>query len=88
MLEATAYNGTFYDQTILNMDRSSMKQIATYTNAAGSTSGTMASGSSSDGLISGNGAPLKISAISGGNITVKGAQAANYLQKNVKWWAG
>ena len=90
MLEATAYNGTFFDQTVLDMDRSWCKQIAVYTNASGATSGVNSSGNSADGLISGStvSGTLKITGISGGTITVKGANGANYLQKNVKWYAG
>ena len=70
----------------LDMDRPRTKQIAYY-GVVTATNATQ-SGSDANGLITANNAYLKISNISGGIITFKGGNAANYLYQNVKWYAG
>ena len=70
----------------VDLDRPHAKQIATYS----STSATSAvnSGTNTTGVITANSAPLKVSAINGGTITVKCGNNAAYQYKNVKWYAG
>lgn len=79
-------NGNTLAFAQLDMDRPRTKQIAYY--GAVSATNVIQSGNDASGLITGNTAYLKISAISGGQITFKGGNAANYYYQNVKWYAG
>lgn len=79
-------NSNMLGCAFVDLDRTFAKQIASYS----STSATNAanSGTSASGVITGNTAQLKVSAINGGTITIKDGNGANFIYKNVKWYAG
>ena len=87
-LEALANNGAIMQIAQLDTDRTAAKQIALFTNTSATTSTCITSGTNAAGVITANGGQIKVSAISGGTITVKTGNAAAYFSKSVKWYAG
>ena len=85
-VEGFGNNGANYGMAWLDKDRTWAKQVASYSTAS-STQATN-SGTSSTGVITGNTAHLKISGISGGNVTVKCGNGTATQYKNCKWYAG
>ena len=84
--EGVTANETYIGATWLDVDRNVAKQIATVNSSAGTTAQN--SGTNATGVITGTGAQPKISAISGGNITIKGGNNAIYYYVTNKWYAG
>ena len=83
----TGYS-TMLARAFLDTTKSSNKQIATNAQATNGTGTAVSSGTNATGVITAAGVQIKISAISGGTITVKTGNAANYKHINVKWYAG
>ena len=79
-------NGTIRGQAWFDVNRSAAKQVAAYS----SSSSTVAvnSGTNATGIITANGAQLKVSGISGGTITIKDGNNATYVYKDIEWYAG
>lgn len=87
-VEGWANNGAVLQSAWLDKDKSGAKQIAVYTTVTGTSATALSSGTNSDGLLTGNSAAIKVSGISGGTLTIKTGNAATYISKNVKWYAG
>ena len=79
-------NGNIRGQAWFDANRSAAKQVAAYTSTGGTTA--VNSGTNAAGIITANGAQIKISGISGGTITIKDGNNATYVYKNVEWYAG
>lgn len=80
------YQTTNISTTWLDTTRSFSKQIAT--NSTSSATSVVNSGTNASGVITGTGIQLKISAISGGTVTIKTGNSNAYIHKNVTWYAG
>lgn len=65
-----------------------VKQLICNINTANANINGISSANNATGVIPGNYAYIKVSAISGGVITIKGGNSNAYLYKNVKWYAG
>ena len=79
-------NGNVKGQAWFDVNRSAAKQVATYSTS--SSTNAINSGTNATGIITANGAQIKISGISGGTITIKDGNSTNYAYKNVEWYAG
>ena len=85
-VEGFGNNGANYGTAWLDTDRAWAKQVAT--NSTSSGTAAINSGTSSTGVITNNSAHLKVSGISGGNVTVKCGNGTATQYKNCKWYAG
>ena len=88
-IEATPKNySNLRHRAWLNMNATLPKQVAVQTNSTAATVTATSSGTDANGLITANGSFIKVSAISGGTVTIKTANNINYVSTNVRWYAG
>ena len=85
-VEGTTPNGATLANVWVDTDKAFSKQVSVY----GTSSAINCTHSASDatGVITANNRYMKVSAISGGTITVKSGNETSYQYKNVKWYAG
>ena len=85
-VEGTYINTATLARVWVDKDKAFSKQVSTYGTASGIN--VAQSGNDANGVITGNSVYLKVSAFSGGTVTVKTGNTSSYWHKNVKWYAG